>query len=209
MIAPAFKYRHYYQRLFWNEKGRRFLSPSGPTKRRPNLCEFFEKNTAASREKRCSKRALAECICPERENARFESGRTLWNSDLHLWFERKNPGPKKPGNGWCAWLFARRIYTVSLIWSEWNYRVSRNYEQQKWYSGSRQSVFLSEISYYAKRNSSLSKLGISFLFDKLNSATAAFKAFPKGWLAVAILLFWQVATKCSFVKILSSILFEI
>ena len=94
-------------------------------------------------------------------------------------------------------------------WSEWNYRVSRNYEQQKWYSGSRQSVFLSEISYYAKRNSSLSKLGISFLFDKLNSATAAFKAFPKGWLAVAILLFWQVATKCSFVKILSSILFEI
>ncbi len=74
-------------------------------------------------------------------------------------------------------------------WSEWNYRVSRNYEQQKWYSGSRQSVFLSEISYYAKRNSSLSKLGISFLFDKLNSATAAFKAFPKGWLAVAILLF--------------------
>ena len=94
-------------------------------------------------------------------------------------------------------------------WSEWNYRVSRNYEQQKWYSGSRQSVFLSEISDYAKRNSSLSKLGISFLFDKLNSATAAFKAFPKGWLAVAILLFWQVATKCSFVKILSSILFEI
>ena len=25
------------------QKGRRFLSPSGPTKRRPNLCEFFEK----------------------------------------------------------------------------------------------------------------------------------------------------------------------
>ena len=64
------------------------------------------------------KRALAECICPKRENARFESGQMLWNSDLHLWFERKNPGPKKPGNGWCAWLFARRIYTVSLIWSE-------------------------------------------------------------------------------------------
>lgn len=38
---------------------------------------FFEKNTAASREKRCSKRALAECICPKRENARFESGQTL------------------------------------------------------------------------------------------------------------------------------------
>lgn len=38
---------------------------------------FFEKNTAASREKRYSKRALAECICPKRENARFESGQTL------------------------------------------------------------------------------------------------------------------------------------
>ena len=38
---------------------------------------FFEKNTAASREKRCSKRALAECICPKRETARFESGQAL------------------------------------------------------------------------------------------------------------------------------------
>ena len=38
---------------------------------------FFEKNTAASREKRCSKRAMAEYICPKRENARFESGQTL------------------------------------------------------------------------------------------------------------------------------------
>ena len=70
------------------------------------------------------------------------------------------------------------VVRIIITWSEWNYRVSRNYEQQKWYSGSRQSVFLSEISYYAKRNSSLSKLGISFLFDKLNSATAAFKALP-------------------------------
>ena len=38
---------------------------------------FFEKNTAASRKNRHSKRALAECICPKRENARFESGQTL------------------------------------------------------------------------------------------------------------------------------------
>jgi len=37
---------------------------------------FFEKNTAASREKRRSKRALAECICMKQENARFESGQT-------------------------------------------------------------------------------------------------------------------------------------
>ena len=26
-------------------------------------------------------------------------------------------------------------------WSEWNYRIPRNYEQQKWYSGRWQSVF--------------------------------------------------------------------
>ena len=38
---------------------------------------FFEKNTAASRKNRHSKRALAECICPKRENAQFESGQTL------------------------------------------------------------------------------------------------------------------------------------
>ena len=37
---------------------------------------FFEENTAANRKNRRSKRALAECICPKRENARFESGQT-------------------------------------------------------------------------------------------------------------------------------------
>jgi len=60
---------------------------------------FFEKNTAASREKLCSKRALAECICPERENTQFKSGQLLRNLHKNLWFERRNPGPKKPGNG--------------------------------------------------------------------------------------------------------------
>ena len=38
---------------------------------------FFEKNTAASRKKRRSKRAPTEHICPKRENTRFESGQTL------------------------------------------------------------------------------------------------------------------------------------
>jgi len=38
---------------------------------------FFEENTAANRKNRRSKRALAECICPKRENAQFESGQTL------------------------------------------------------------------------------------------------------------------------------------
>ena len=36
-----------------------------------------------------------------------------------------------------------RIPAVSgrFYWSEWNYRIPRNYEQQKWYSGRWQSVF--------------------------------------------------------------------
>lgn len=38
---------------------------------------LFEKNTAVSQKNRRSKRAPAECICPKRENARFESGQTL------------------------------------------------------------------------------------------------------------------------------------
>ena len=38
---------------------------------------FFEKNTAANRKNRRSKREPAECICTKRENARFESGQTL------------------------------------------------------------------------------------------------------------------------------------
>ena len=63
--------------LFEMKKGAALIGPSGPTKRRLSLCEFFEENTAASREKRCSKGALAEYICPKRENARFESGQTL------------------------------------------------------------------------------------------------------------------------------------
>ena len=58
-----------------------------------------------------------------------------------------------------------------------------------WYSSNWQSALLNRILYYAKENSLLSKLGISFLFDMLNSATAAFKGSLKGSFVVAILLF--------------------
>ena len=63
--------------LFEMKKGAVFLVRQDQQNDAQVFVSFFEKNTAASREKRCSKRALAECICPKRENARFESGQTL------------------------------------------------------------------------------------------------------------------------------------
>jgi len=85
--------------LFEMKKGAAFSVRQDQQNDAQVFVSFFEKNAAASRKNRHSKRALAECICIKQENARFESGQTLWNSDLHLWFERKNPGLKKPGNG--------------------------------------------------------------------------------------------------------------
>ena len=63
--------------LFEMKKGAAFLVRQDQQNDAQVFVSFFEKNTAASREKRCSKRALAKCICPKRENARFESGQTL------------------------------------------------------------------------------------------------------------------------------------
>ena len=63
--------------LFEMKKGTAFLVRQDQQNDAQVFVSFFEKNAAASREKRRSKRALAECICPERENARFESGQTL------------------------------------------------------------------------------------------------------------------------------------
>ena len=63
--------------LFEMKKGAAFLVRQDQQNDAQVFVIFFEKNTAASREKLCSKRALAECICPKRENARFESGQTL------------------------------------------------------------------------------------------------------------------------------------
>ena len=101
--------------LFEMKKGAAFLVRQDQQNDAQIFMILFWEKYRCQPEKRRWKRALAERICPKREKARFESGQTLWNSDLHLWFERKNPGLKKPGNGWCAWLFTRRIYTVSLI----------------------------------------------------------------------------------------------
>ena len=63
--------------LFEMKKGAAFSVRQDQQNDAQFFVSFFEKNTAASREKRCSKRALAERICMKQENARFESGQTL------------------------------------------------------------------------------------------------------------------------------------
>ena len=63
--------------LFEMKKGAAFPVRQDQQNDAQVFVSFFEKNTAASREKHCSKRALAEHICLKRENARFKSGQTL------------------------------------------------------------------------------------------------------------------------------------
>ena len=63
--------------LFEMKKGAAFSVRQDQQNDAQFFVSFFEKNTAASRKNRHSKRALTECICPKRENARFESGQTL------------------------------------------------------------------------------------------------------------------------------------
>ena len=60
--------------LFEMKKGAAFSVRQDQQNDAQFFVSFFEKNTAASRKNRHSKRPLAECICPKRENARFESG---------------------------------------------------------------------------------------------------------------------------------------
>ena len=63
--------------LFEMKKGAAFSVRQDQQNDAQFFVSFFEKNTAASRKNHHSKRALAECICPKRENAQFESGQTL------------------------------------------------------------------------------------------------------------------------------------
>ena len=62
--------------LFEMKKGAAFSVRQDQQNDAQFFVSFFEKNTAASRKSRHSKRALAECICLKRENVRFESGQT-------------------------------------------------------------------------------------------------------------------------------------
>ena len=63
--------------LFEMKKGAAFSVRQDQQNDAQVFVSFFEENTATSQKNRRSKRALAECICPKRENARFESGQTL------------------------------------------------------------------------------------------------------------------------------------
>ena len=80
---------------------------------------FFCDDAAFFERKVLSKRALEVGNCPRHEILQFKSGQLLRNLHKNLWFKRRNPGSKKPVNGWCAWLCARRIYTGNSLWSEW------------------------------------------------------------------------------------------
>ena len=62
--------------LFEMKKGAAFSVRQDQQNDAQIFVSFFEENTAANRKNRRSKRALAECICPKRETARFESGQT-------------------------------------------------------------------------------------------------------------------------------------
>ena len=62
--------------LFEMKKGAAFSVRQDQQNDAQVFVSFFEKNAAASRKNRHSKRALAECICIKQENARFESGQT-------------------------------------------------------------------------------------------------------------------------------------
>ena len=62
--------------LFEMKKGAAFSVRQDQQNDAQIFVSFFEENTAANRKNRRSKWALAGCICPTRENARFESGQT-------------------------------------------------------------------------------------------------------------------------------------
>ena len=99
------------------EKGRRFFRPVKADKTTPKYLWFFFCDDAAFLERKVlSKRALEVGNCPRHEILQFKSGQLLRNLHKNLWFKRRNPGSKKPGNGWCAWLCARRIYTGNSLW---------------------------------------------------------------------------------------------
>ena len=62
--------------LFEIKKGAAFSVRHGQ-QNDAQIFEIFLRKYRCHSEKRCSKRALAEYICPKRENARFESGQTF------------------------------------------------------------------------------------------------------------------------------------
>lgn len=72
------------------------------------------------------------------------------------------------------------------VWSEWNYRILRNYEQQKWYSGSRQSVFPPILNREHLRR--LIGQGAAFFFSQLRDKLSQSSAIGRRWELSLVLL---------------------
>ena len=114
--SPACYFRRCSQRPFRNWKRAPLFSAVKADKTTPKYLWFFFCDDAAFFERKVlSKRALEVGNCPSHEILQFKSGQLLRNRHKNLWFKRRNPGSKKPGNGWCAWLCARRIYTGNSL----------------------------------------------------------------------------------------------
>ena len=71
-------------------------------------------------------------------------------------------------------------------WSEWNYRIPRNYEQQKWYSGSRQSVFPPILNREHLRRPI--GQGAAFFFSQLRDKLSQSSAIGRRWELSLVLL---------------------
>ena len=73
-----------------------------------------------------------------------------------------------------------------FLWSEWNYRIPRNYEQQKWYSGSRQSVFPPILNREHLRRPI--GQGAAFFFSQLRDKFSQSSAIGRRWELSLVLL---------------------
>ena len=169
-----------------NEERRRFFGWSKPKNGTPKFVIFFSRDWFFFEKSAHSKKASEAKSCRDSGMPQFESRQLLRKRYKNLWIKRRNPGSKKPGNGWCAWLCARRIYTGNSLWPEWNYRIPRNYEQQKWYSGSRQSVFSPILNREHLRRPI--GQGAAFFFSQLRDKLSQSSAIGRRWELSLVLL---------------------
>ena len=78
------------------------------------------------------------------------------------------------------------VVRIIITWSEWNYRIPRNYEQQKWYSGSRQSVFPPILNREHLRRPI--GQGAAFFFSQLRDKLSQSSAIGRRWELSLVLL---------------------
>lgn len=78
------------------------------------------------------------------------------------------------------------VVRIIIVWSECNYRIPRNYEQQKWYSGSRQSVFPPILNREHLRRPI--GQGAAFFFSQLRDKLSQSSAIGRRWELSLVLL---------------------